>query len=196
MAATLAQTPENRVLLIDGDLREPSIARHFGLDNFDGPGFIEAIQDQALSLQDVERAFPTYNLTIVTAGQGLESPYEALKSRRAEALIEEARGRYDYIVVDTPPVIPVPDCRVIARWVEGFLVIVAAHQTPKKLLEETLNALEPNKVLGLVFNRDDFPLANYYGYRYAYGNYGRGNRRQMNERLVRKMAPSRLSVES
>ncbi len=196
MAATLAQTPENRVLLIDGDLREPSVASHFGLDNFDGPGFIEAIQDQALSLRDVERAFPTYNLTIVTAGQALESPYEALKSRRAEALIEEARGRYDYIVVDTPPVIPVPDCRVIAHWVEGFLVIVAAHQTPKKLLEETLNALEPNKVLGLVFNRDDFPMANYYGYSYAYGNYGRRNRRQMNERLVRKMAPSRVSAQS
>lgn len=196
MAATLAQTPENRVLLIDADLREPMVASHFGLDDFDGPGFIEAIQDQALSLKDVERAFPIYNLTIVTAGQALESPYEALKSRRAEALIAEARGRYDYIVVDTPPVIPVPDCRVITRWVEGFLVIVAAHQTPKKLLEETLNALEPNKVLGLVFNRDDLPLANYYGYSYAYGNYGRRSRRQMNERLVRKMAPSGASAES
>jgi capsular exopolysaccharide synthesis family protein len=196
MAATLAQTPEHRVLLIDADLREPSVASHLGLDNFDGPGFIEAIQNPALSLKDVERAFPTYNLTIVTAGQALESPYEALKSHRVEALIEEARARYDYIVVDTPPVIPVPDCRVIARWVEGFLVIVAAHQTPKKLLEETLNALEPNKVLGLVFNRDDLPMASYYGYGYAYGNYGRRNRKQMNERLARKMAPARVSAGS
>ncbi len=196
MAATLAQTPDNRVLLIDGDLREPSIANHFGLDDFDGPGLIEAIQDPSLALKDVERELASFNLTIVTAGQALESPYEALKSRRVEALIEDARQRYDYIVVDTPPVIPVPDCRVIARWVEGFLVIVAAHQTPKKLLEETLNALEPNKVLGLVYNRDDFPLANYYGYSYAYGQYGRRNRRRLNERTIRKMAPSRLTAGS
>lgn len=196
VAATLAQTPENRVLLIDADLREPTIASKFGLDNFEAPGFIDAIQDSSLTLKDVERTLPSYNLTIVTAGQALESPYEALKSRRAESFIEEARERYDYIVVDTPPVIPVPDCRVIARWVEGFLVIVAAHRTPKKLLEETLNALEPNKVLGLVFNRDDFPLANYYGYSYAYGRYGQRTRRQLNDRLVRKMAPSRVSAES
>jgi capsular exopolysaccharide synthesis family protein len=196
MAATLAQTPENRVLLIDADLREPSLASHFGLNNFDGPGFIDAIQDSSLTLKDVERTLPAYNLTIVTAGQALESPYEALKSRRTESFLEEARQRYDYIVVDTPPVIPVPDCRVIARWVEGFLVIVAAHRTPKKLLEETLNALEPNKVLGLVFNRDDFPLANYYGYSYAYGRYGQQSRRQLSNRLIRKMAPSRVPAGS
>ncbi len=196
MAATLAQTPENRVLLIDADLREPSIGSHFGLDNFDGPGFIDAIQDSSLTLKSVERTLPTYNLTIITAGQVLESPYEALKSQRAEAFIEEARERYDYIIVDTPPVLPVPDCRVIARWVETFLVIVAAHKTPKKLLEETLNALEPNKVLGLVFNRDDFPLANYYEYGYAYGRYGQRSRGQLRDRLVRKMAPSRVSAGS
>jgi len=190
MAATLAQTPQTRVLLIDADLRQPAVGNHLGFDDLDGAGLIEAIQHPSLTLKDVERKLPTFNISVVTAGQSLESPYEALKSARVEALIEEARSRYDYIVVDTPPVIPVPDCRVIARWVEGFLIVVAAHQTPKRLLEETLNVFEPSKVLGLVFNRDDHPLSDYYGYAYAYG-YGEKNRKNWNERLVRKLAPSR-----
>jgi len=159
MAATLAQTPNTGVLLIDADLRQPSIADRLGLDDFQAPGFIEAIHDPSLTLKSVARRLPAFNISVVTAGQSLDSPYEALKSPRVESLIEEARAAYDYIVVDTPPVIPVPDCRVIARWVEGFMIIVAAHQTPRKLLEETLNVFEPSKVLGIVFNRDDLQLA-------------------------------------
>lgn len=192
MAATLAQTPETRVLLVEADLRQPSIANRLGLDDFDGPGFIEAIQNPSSSLKSVARKLPTFNMSVVTAGESLESPYETLKSPRTEALIDEARGDFDYIVVDTPPVIPVPDCRVIARWVEAFIVIVAAHQTPRKLLEETLNSIEPSKVFGLVFNRDDEPLADYYGYSYAHG-YGKQNqkRKTWNDRVGRKFAASR-----
>jgi capsular exopolysaccharide synthesis family protein len=190
MAATLAQTPQARVLLIDADLRQPSIGSRLGIEDFEGPGFIDAIQNPSLGLTGVARKLPTFNLSVITAGQTLESPYETLKSPRAEALIAEARSVYDYIIVDTPPVIPVPDCRVISRWVEGFIVIVAAHQTPRKLLEETLNALEPNKVFGLVFNRDDMPLADYYGYSYAYG-YGQQKRKNQNDRFARKLATSR-----
>jgi capsular exopolysaccharide synthesis family protein len=190
MAATLAQTPETRVLLIEADLRQPSIANRLGLGEFDGSGFIEAIQNPSLSLKNVARKLPTFNMSVVTAGESFESPYETLKSPRVEALINEARDDYDYVVVDTPPVIPVPDCRVIARWVEAFIIIVAAHQTPRKLLEETLNALEPNKVFGLVFNRDDVPLADYYGYSYAYG-YGKQKRKSWNDRVGRKLTASR-----
>jgi capsular exopolysaccharide synthesis family protein len=190
MAATLAQTPNTGVLLIDADLRQPSIADRLGIDDFESPGFIEAIQDPSLTLKSVARRLPAFNISVVTAGQSLDSPYEALKSPRLESLIDEARATYDYIVVDTPPVIPVPDCRVIARWVEGFIIIVAAHQTPRKLLEETLNVFEPNKVLGLVFNRDDLPLADYYGYAYAYG-YGRNQRNGGSDRRSRKPAFAR-----
>jgi protein-tyrosine kinase len=192
MAATLAQTPETRVLLIEADLRQPSIADRLGLDDLDGPGFIEAIQSPSLTLKSVARMLPTFNMSVVSAGESIESAYETLKSPRVEALMNEARADYDYIVVDTPPVIPVPDCRVISRWVEAFIVIVAAHQTPRKLLEETLNALEPNKVFGLVFNRDDEPLADYYGYSYAYG-YGKQKqkRKTWNDRVGRKLTASR-----
>src|SRR5262249_36242996 len=94
-----------------------------------------------------------------------------LKLPRVGELLAAARQAYDFIVLDTPPLVAIPDCRVIEKWVDGFLVVVAAHKTPRKLLEEALNVTEPAKVIGLVFNGDDRPLSGYsYGYGYGYGN--------------------------
>ena len=70
-------------------------------------------------------------------------------------MLDEARQQYDYIVMDTPPLAPVQDCRVVARWVDGIVLVVAADHTPRALLEAALDTLEPNKVLGLVFNGYD-----------------------------------------
>jgi capsular exopolysaccharide synthesis family protein len=167
LAATLAQAPENRVLLIDADLRNPSVGHQVGIDNWEGPGLIDAILNPDFDLRDVERPLFTSNLSVVTAGQSFDSPYETLKSPRLQALLEDARLRYDYVVVDTPPLVPVPDCRLIGRWVEGFLIVVAAHYTPKKSLEEALNIVEPAKVIGIVFNGDDQPMSDYYNYSYV-----------------------------
>ena len=74
-------------------------------------------------------------------------------------------------MVDAPPLCPVQDCRVIAHWVDGFLLVVAAHRTPRGLLGEALNVVERGKILGLIFNGDDQPPSRLYGY---YGYYGGG----------------------
>jgi Mrp family chromosome partitioning ATPase len=81
--------------------------------------------------------------------------------------LRDARSFYDYVVIDTPPVVPLADCRLLGRLVDGFIVVVAANKTPRKLLAEALNLLDPAKVIGLVFNGDNRPLAAYYGY-YGY----------------------------
>ena len=91
---------------------------------------------------------------------------------RAISFFEEARRRYDYIVLDVPPLCPVQDCRVIAHWVDGFLLVVAAHHTPRRLVEEALNVVERGKVLGFVFNGDDHPPPSFYGYHGYYGGGG------------------------
>ena len=78
----------------------------------------------------------------------------------------------------TPPLVSVPDCRVIEKWVDGFLLVVAAHKTPRKLLAEALNVMEPEKIIGLVFNGDERPLSGYPygdGYRYGYGQSTNGS---------------------
>jgi Mrp family chromosome partitioning ATPase len=73
-------------------------------------------------------------------------------------------------LVDTPPLLPLPDCRLIGQWVDGFIILVTAHRTPRKALAEALGLLDSTKVLGTVFNGDDRPLAPYGSY---YGYYGR-----------------------
>jgi Mrp family chromosome partitioning ATPase len=73
------------------------------------------------------------------------------------------------VIVDAPPVLPVPDARVIARWADSLLLVVAAHRTPRRYLEETLNALDPAKVAGLVFNSVDPPPLGPYAYYRGYG---------------------------
>ena len=67
------------------------------------------------------------------------------------------------MILDAPPLVSVQDCRVIARWVDGLIVVVSAHRTPKRLVEEALNVVDPSKGLGFVFNNDDRGVARLYG---------------------------------
>jgi capsular exopolysaccharide synthesis family protein len=160
LAATLAQSPGTRVLLADTDLRRPFVAANLGVDE-PGPGLVGAILDAQLDLGAVVRPTP-FHLDVLPAGTPPANAYQVLESRRVGQLIEAARAAYDYVVLDTPPVVLVPDCRLMSQWVDGFLVVVAAHRTPRKLLGEALSALDPAKVLGIVFNGDDRRYGGYY----------------------------------
>ena len=117
---------------------------------------------------------PLFNLEVLPAGRLSTAPYEVLKSPCLGKLFEEARRRYDYIVLDTPPLVPFPDCRLLEKWIDGFLMVVAAHKTPRKLLEEALNVIDPAKIIGLVFNNDDRPVFGYHAY-YGYNQSPKGD---------------------
>ena len=155
LAGALSQASNAAVLLIEADLRRPSIGRLLGFEDSHSVGLVDAILDPRLTLADIVQPRPPYNLNIVLAGQTPASPYEVLQSARLGELLDEARQTYDYIVMDTPPLAPVQDCRVVARWVDGIVLVVAADHTPRALLEAALDTLEPHKVLGLVFNGYD-----------------------------------------
>ena len=169
LAGALGQSPETRVLLVEADLRRPSIGGLLGFGASGQPGLVDAILDPKLSLAQVAVVRSPFNLSIVLAGQTPPSPYELLKSPRLSELLEEARAKYDYVILDTPPMVSVQDCRVIARWVDGIILVVAAHRTPRRLIEEALNVIDPAKMLGFVFNSDDQGFARLYaGHRGAY----------------------------
>jgi len=156
LAGALTQASGARVLLIDCDLRRPSISEYLGDRKGDHPGILDLVRDPNLALDDLTVTFPSLpNLRILYAGGTVTAPYEVFKSFQLEEILAEARRQYDYVILDTPPIVLFPDCRLLERMVDGFLLVVAAHKTPRKLVEEAINILDPDKVTGLIFNKDD-----------------------------------------
>jgi len=169
LAGTIAKAGQSRVLLIDADLRRPSVAQVLGYGGVRrGWGLVDAILDRRLSLEQISWSVDAFNLSVVTSRRPQSDTYELLASSRFGELIREARQRYDYVVLDTPPVLPAPDSRLLAEFIDGYLIVVAADKTPRRLLEETFALLTPEKVLGLVFNRESFKHSRYGRYYYAY----------------------------
>jgi capsular exopolysaccharide synthesis family protein len=168
LAGALCQGAPKEVLLVDGDLRNPSLAKILGMPGR-YPGLSEAAEDRSLDLSSLVRATRFPHLFLLASGKSNAAPHGALQSSRIVELIGEARQRFDYVIVDTPPMVSLSDCQLIEKWVDGFLVVVAAHGTPRKLVEEALRGVGPDKVLGFVFNKSDRPAGRYYYYSYGYG---------------------------
>lgn len=165
LAGAVAQAPSARVLVIDVDFRKPSVAAQLGIkDNI--LGFRDAVMNPAISLKDVVRRHQAWNLSVVTAGRAQIMPHEIFKSSRFTELLDEARRDYEWIVLDTPPLVLAPDCLMMGRAVDGFVMVVCAHKTSRKEVAEALNILGASKLVGLVFNSDDRLLKSY-----AYGAY-------------------------
>jgi protein-tyrosine kinase len=151
LAGALSQSDDARVLLIDMDLRRPAIARYLAIAQA-RPTLADALGTPGLALKDTVIELPRFNLSVLQAPASAASPYELLRSPKLEALLAEARQQYDYVVLDTPPFVPFPDCRLIAKSVDGFVLVVASNRTPRGVLAEALKAMDPEKAVGFVFN--------------------------------------------
>jgi protein-tyrosine kinase len=176
LAAALAQAAQSRVLLIDCDFRKPSVAAQLGLRDNNSLGFRDAILNPNLSLKDIVRRLPAWNLSVVTVGRSQIMPHEIIKSTRFAELLDEARREYEWVILDTAPLVLAPDCLMMGRSVDGFVMIVCAHKTSRKEVGEALNILGPSKLLGLVFNNDD-DLLESYGYR-TYISFSQANQQE------------------
>ena len=154
LAGSLAQDPCARVLLIELDLRQKlsNIKDYIGMKKIPGPGVVDKVLNEDIKWEQSVCYIPDFNLYFMPTGRSTESPYEILNSPRLGELLEEARQRYDFVILDTAPVVLLPDCQLISKWVDGFLMVVAADRTPKKMLEEAFNLMDPKKIMGLVFN--------------------------------------------
>jgi capsular exopolysaccharide synthesis family protein len=184
LAGALAQGQGVRVLLVDADLRLPSVGRALGLPR-SSDGLVGAILDRQCTLADVTQPFTPFNLDVLLAGPPQALPYEILKSERLGELLAEARRSYDYIILDVPPFVPFPDGRLLARWSDGFLVVVSAHKTSRMLLSDVLNVIDAEKMLGFVFNNDNQSLAKYYEpYKKYYSSFAPQKRRGFFSRLT------------
>ncbi|HEU4370459.1 MAG TPA: CpsD/CapB family tyrosine-protein kinase [Methylomirabilota bacterium] len=153
LAGALAQAPDARVVLVEADLRHPSAARYLGLA--DGRGLSGYLLDATTTLDAVLQRPAAIAFTVLPAGAASSMPYELLKSPRLAALITELRARFDYVLVDTPSVLPFPDVGILRDLVDGFVVVVRANRTPREQLQDTMSVLGRQRALGLVFNDDE-----------------------------------------
>jgi capsular exopolysaccharide synthesis family protein len=169
LAASLAHAGRTRVLLVDADLRGTAVERRLGHpDRFD-PGLGNAARNSSISFESLVHPTGWTNLDLLPAGHTDDVPYEVLRSPRLPQLMEEARQRYGFVIVDTPPMVPVSDCRVIEQWADRFLLVVSAHHTPRALVDEALRILDPTRLAGIVFNgADPQPFGSSF---YAYDSY-------------------------
>jgi capsular exopolysaccharide synthesis family protein len=149
LALTMAQEFSQRVLLLDADLRRPSLAQFFGLP--ESPG----LSDVLIGGVDLERALvhlPDQHLTLMPAGSPAAQPAELLGSSAMRRVLDLLRGRFDRILIDMPPVAPLADVHVISPMIDSLLMVVRAGITPKPAIERALSGLDMGKVLGLVLN--------------------------------------------
>lgn len=158
LAASLVEPGIFRVLLIDADLRSPAVAKQLALDPVNGDGLDTALADWSLPLRDFVRYVPQPDgLTVLPTAPRPEVAGRLVASPRFGLLMLEARQQYDFVIVHTPPLAPTADCRAMAPWIDGFVITVTAHRTTRECLEEGLNLMRPEQVLGLVFCEADRP---------------------------------------
>ena len=161
----------SRVLLIDADMRRPSVSRTLGIEN--NVGLSHLLTGQATARQAIRRT-NVQNLWVMTAGMTPPNPSELLASDRMKTLVSNVQtGPFDWVIIDTPPVLAVTDAVIIAPWLSGVVFVIGSEMTQRRLAEravETLLTSRPH-VLGAVLNRVDiirnkYYYSRYYGYKY------------------------------
>lgn len=157
-----------RVLLVDADMRNPTVHKTFALTN--GRGLSSLLSDRSLSVNDVAQPSIVENLTVVTSGPKPPNPAELIGTQRMDQLIAEMKDNYDLVIFDMPPVVAVTDAQVMASKVEGTILVVRQKVSQKSALAQAKNLLDivNANILGVVFNGVDRDSAGGYYYSYEY----------------------------
>jgi capsular exopolysaccharide synthesis family protein len=159
LALTLSESYHQRVLLIDADLRRPSLHEIFGIAN--GPGLVDIGRGAAIRPPYVEISSC---LSLLTAGHAVANPLAILTSDQVRATVADAASRFDWVLIDTPPVGLLPDAQLIARLTDGVLFVIAADTTPYALVKRCIAELGADRIVGTVLNRVErraLPTDNY-----------------------------------
>jgi len=152
LAIALSDLPQFRTLLIDSDLRYPTIHNRLGL--MQSPGLTEILEgtiDLDVGIMDTEKE----NLKVITSGNLPPYPVELLESEKLKDVIEMLKSRFDIILVDSPPVIPYSDASVLSSQIDGVLLVLQSGKTRREDVQQVHATLKDNlgKVLGVVLNK-------------------------------------------
>jgi len=171
LAVVLTQAGKS-VLLIDCDMRNPTVHKNFNLSNKIG---LSSCISMGTALADAVQATGIEGLDALTAGVIPPNPSELLGSERMQNVLQRAKEQYDYVLIDTPPVMPVTDALIVSRFVDGMILVIASAEVKVEMAREVKNQLvhAGANILGVVLNKVRSEHHGYgYGYYYYYGNDG------------------------
>jgi capsular exopolysaccharide synthesis family protein len=160
LAQSLVRQRERRTLIIDADLRLSSL--HIPLGAESSPGLSDYLLGEMDEFAVMQRGRDE-NLFLIPGGKSIANPTELLANGRFERLIERLSPVFDWILIDSPPTVPVSDSSIIAKFADGVLMVVRAGSTPFDLAQKACEAFQDRPLLGAVLNRAD-ARAGYGGY--------------------------------
>lgn len=167
LAVNFSKIENKKVLIIDCDLRNPSIHKEFGISNSNG---LTDLLVEEKDLSNYIKETEINNLHILTAGSIPPNPSEMLSSNRMKVFMENIREDYDYVFIDTPPVGMVTDAGVLSAFLDGTILVVKSESVDIKDLQETKKKLVSvnANILGVILNankvkKDDYYYYSYYG---------------------------------
>jgi capsular exopolysaccharide synthesis family protein len=149
LACTLARRGQQKTLLLEGDVRRPSLSQLLGLNKLHG--VCELLQNDSSQISNI------YHLEgpgfwIMPAGNTTGNPLELLQSRRLPALMDQLAALFDWIVIDCPPILPLADTSVWSKLSDGILLVARQGTTDKRHLQQGLEAIDHEKLIGAVLN--------------------------------------------
>ena len=169
LAVVLTQAGKS-VLLMDCDMRNPTVHKNFNLSNKVG---LSSCISMGTAVDDAVQATAIEGLDALTAGVIPPNPSELLGSERMQSILQRAKEEYDYVLIDTPPVLPVTDSLVLGRMVDGLILVIDSGEVKVEMAREVKNQLVHSgaNILGVVLNKVRSEHHGYgYGYYYYYGH--------------------------
>ena len=168
LAVSIAHGIQEHVLLMECDLRRPSLCNIFGFKNC--RGLSDYLSEKA-ELKDLFFKTGIEKLTMLPGGALTRNPYELLSSKRMSDLLEEVKNRYEdrYIILDSTPVSVAAETSVLSKFVDGIVLVVRYGKTSRHVIQQIVEKIGKDKFLGVVFNGFEGQYTNEYYYKY-YGN--------------------------
>jgi capsular exopolysaccharide synthesis family protein len=159
LACTLARRRPQKTLLLEGDLRRPTLAARFGIGRVAGLSEWFRGEGAAMNIYRLD----SLGMWVLPAGHAVENPLELMQSGKLSPLMEQLSAWFDWIVIDSPPVLPLADTSVWARLADGIVLVTRPGVTEKQQLQRGLDTLEKSKLLGALVNSStDAAHSDYY----------------------------------
>ena len=148
LACTLARRRQQKTLLLEGDLRRPNIANQLGIGRI--PGLCEWLNGKSESINIYK--LQNLGLWILPAGAAPQNPLELMQSEKLSLLMEQLEAWFEWIVIDSPPVLPLADTSLWSRLADGIVLVTRKGTTEKQQLQRGIEAIEKSKLLGALVN--------------------------------------------